>query len=372
MPSPWAGSSGSASPAPRPTRRAVRRPHPERPEDVDGASAIAWFEFARELVRETPGFSPPVAARLFGYLGCTLYQAVVAGSDRFRPLPMGAEHGDRRGHGNPDADWATVADASLAEALRLFLPLTTGQLAAIGAREASLRCGRRRDVERGRLIARSIHTWSLTDGGHDGHLRNQPTDYVPPVGPGLWVPTPDANARALQPTWGRNRCFALRDVARTDPGPPTPYAEAPGSPFNREALEVYDAVRNLTAEQEAIARFWSDDPGITSTPPGHAVSLASIVLRRERASLMLAAETYAKVGMAVSDAFVACWATKYRYNLLRPVTYLAARRGSHLAALADHATVPGVHLRPLRADGCRVRGARGKLRRRLSHRGSHP
>ncbi len=37
---------------------------------------------------------------------------------------------------------------------------------------------------------------------------------------------------------------------------------------------------------------------------------------------MTAAETYAKVGIAVCDAFIACWDTKYRYNLLRPVTYI--------------------------------------------------
>ena len=52
------------------------------------------------------------------------------------------------------------------------------------------------------------------------------------------------------------------------------------------------------------------------------MSIATQVLRREGASLMLAAETYAKVGIAVCDSFVACWSTKYRYNLLRPVTYL--------------------------------------------------
>jgi hypothetical protein len=28
------------------------------------------------------------------------------------------------------------------------------------------------------------------DGGHEGYLRNFPPGYVPPVGPGLWVPAP--------------------------------------------------------------------------------------------------------------------------------------------------------------------------------------
>jgi membrane-associated phospholipid phosphatase len=41
-------------------------------------------------------------------------------------------------------------------------------------------------------------------------------------------------------------------------------------------------------------------------------------------SLMAAAEGFARVGIAVADAFIGCWQTKYTYNLLRPVTYLHA------------------------------------------------
>jgi hypothetical protein len=85
---------------------------------------------------------------------------------------------------------------------------------------------------------------------------------------------------------------------------------------------VYGTVNNLTDEQRAIAFFWADDPGATATPPGHSISITTQVLRQMGAGLDIAAETYAKVGMAVADAFIGCWDTKYRYNLLRPVTYI--------------------------------------------------
>ena len=42
------------------------------------------------------------------------------------------------------------------------------------------------------------------------------------------------------------------------------------------------------------------------------------------ASLAFAAEAYARVGIAVSDAFIGCWHAKYVYNLVRPVTYIRA------------------------------------------------
>lgn len=177
-----------------------------------------------------------------------------------------------------------------------------------------------RSVARGRSVAQTIFDWSRVDGGHEGYLRNFPADYVPPAGPGLWVPTPPAFQPALQPFWGQNRCFAIASGSACPPAPPTAYSEDPSSAFFAEAREVYDAVNNRTPEQEAIALFWSDDPGVTATPPGHSISIATQVLRLERASLMTAADTYAKVGMAAADGFIACWHAKYRYNLLRPVS----------------------------------------------------
>jgi membrane-associated phospholipid phosphatase len=103
---------------------------------------------------------------------------------------------------------------------------------------------------------------------------------------------------------------------------PPPYSVEPGSEFYMQAREVYDTNLNLTADQIAIARFWSDDPGATATPPGHTISIVTQVLRQQGTTLDVAAEAYAKVGIAISDAFVSCWEGKYRFNLLRPVTYI--------------------------------------------------
>jgi hypothetical protein len=46
------------------------------------------------------------------------------------------------------------------------------------------------------------------------------------------------------------------------------------------------------------------------------------VIRALDLPLDRAAEAYAKVGIAVADAFISCWRTKFRENLLRPVTYV--------------------------------------------------
>jgi hypothetical protein len=316
----------------RPARAAPGARFP-RADEFDAAVATAWLDQALGLVRGTPGFSPPVASRAFCYAGIALYEALLPGLEGYRslagllpglgPLPAAGR--------NAAYDWPSVANAALASIHRSLFPTAPAQLqAAIDALETGLERSLRpslppgiqaRSVQRGRVVASAIFEWSKGDGGHEGYLRNFPP-YTRPTGPGPWVPTPPAFSSALQPFWGRNRCFAIGTAAACPPGDPPAYSEAPGSAFHAQAIEVYDAVNNLTPEQEAIARFWSDEPGATPTPLGHSVSIATQILRRERASLVLAAEVYARVGIAVADAFLACWYQKYVYNLLRPVTYL--------------------------------------------------
>ena len=48
--------------------------------------ATDWFALALQLVQQTPGFSPPVAARALAYLGLTLYESVVPGMPAHQSL----------------------------------------------------------------------------------------------------------------------------------------------------------------------------------------------------------------------------------------------------------------------------------------------
>jgi hypothetical protein len=145
-------------------------------------------------------------------------------------------------------------------------------------------------------VAAAVFAQSRSDGGHEGYLHNFPP-YDAPVGPGYWMPTPPSFLPALQPFWGSNRCLAVSDGTACPPDGHPPFSSDPASAFYTEAIEVYEAVNGLTPEQTQIARFWSDDPGTTSTPSGHSISITTQVLRLESASLARAAESYASVGI---------------------------------------------------------------------------
>jgi hypothetical protein len=275
----------------------------------DAEVPIAWFDLALGLVRTTPGFSPPVAARAFGYAGVALYEAVAPGVTK-RHSFVGVLNGLTRAPGSADSayHWPTVANSALATILRLLFPTTSSaNIAAIdelelrfaGEARAALPFGiHKRSVARGAEVARHVFDWSTTDGGHEAFRNNFPA-YTPPSGPGLWVPTPHGLLPALQPYWGANRPFVPRSGESCSPGPPPSFSESVGSAFYVEARECYRVTSDLTPEQEAIARFWSDDPGQTATPPGHSVSILTQVERELNLTLDRAAEAYAKVGVCL-------------------------------------------------------------------------
>jgi len=160
-----------------------------------------------------------------------------------------------------------------------------------------------------------VFSWAETDG-----YQNASIAYTPPIGAGLWVPTPPAFAPASTPYWGNNRPIIAGSIDGTQPGPPIPYSEAPASPFSLMVKQVYDASQNLTPDQTAMALFWRDVPGVSS--PGHWLSILQQVLQQDHSRLDKAAFAYALTGVCLSDACISVWQTKYHYNQLRPITYI--------------------------------------------------
>jgi hypothetical protein len=149
-------------------------------------------------------------------------------------------------------------------------------------------------------------------------------DYTPGTRPQDWVPTSLIRLQQapMLPDWGKVRPFAMPSAAATDPGPHPEFSEEPGSAFHRFAQEVHEIGKSLTDEQRLIAGFWSDDPMLTFTPAGHWISIVLQIAERGAMPVEVISATLAKLGVAQADAFIACWDTKFRYNLLRPVTYI--------------------------------------------------
>jgi hypothetical protein len=303
-----------------------------KPQDV----LAIWYRLTLELVRHTPTYSPPVASRTFAYVGVTAFEAVASGSDDLQSL-AGQLNGLTALPAREDGksyDEVVVLQAALAQSVTSFFANTgpTGQraLASI-AEKQRLKAAEGVDAEvaarseaYGQAIAAHIFAWAQTDGGAVIENMGFPFDYALTEGPDQWVPTSVLRQQQLPllPNWGKNRPFVMPDGAACDlPSPPT-YSEDPGSAFFAEAKEVFDTVKNLTPDQRMIARFWADDAMLSPTPPGHWISIALQIQKRDQMSVEQSVDMLARLGIATADAFIGGWNTKYQYNLLRPVTYI--------------------------------------------------
>jgi hypothetical protein len=180
-----------------------------------------------------------------------------------------------------------------------------------------------RSKQFGAAMATAIFNYSKTDvSGSEGYLKNQPTDYVPPVGPGKWVPTSPDFSRALLPYWGKTRTFVASEADKLALKPLS-YGSSLTSPMFAQGLEVYTTTTSLTYENQWIAEFWSDDIyKLSFEPAGRWLAIALQVVRKEKAPLDKAIYTYAKLGIGLSDVGVACWNSKYIYNIERPISYI--------------------------------------------------
>ncbi|MEN9670738.1 MAG: hypothetical protein RL018_1015 [Pseudomonadota bacterium] len=310
-------------------------------ETYSAAVATEWTSLALSLTQQTPGFSPPVASRAFGYLGLALYESIVPGMTGYNSLAGQLNELNSLPTAQPDEPlhWPTVANASMATMTRMMFSNATaenkGRIDQL-ERLLPLKYGQdfdpntytpeiiNRSNSFGKLMAMAIMTWARTDGGHEawGPLRRNRANYVPPSGAGLWAATPPAFAKPLLPYWGENRPFALKSVKDCPAPPPPEYSEEASSVFYKNAQEVYNISNAATQEQRQFALYWADDPGKTPTPAGHWLFIANDLLKTRKAKLADAAQTIVRLNIAMADAFTAGWATKYEFNVLRPVTYV--------------------------------------------------
>ena len=303
----------------------------------DHELATAWADMANHITQTTPANTPTFASRCFGYIGLVMYESIVPGYPSFNTVAPQLNGLDSMPVANSKAvyHWPLSLNASQAEILRLiYVQTSDANKKKIDSLELSFRDRYAatlndkeviaRSIRFGRSVAQRIFEWSASDGGHRGYLHNFEKDLKFETKPGGWKPalySQSFSHHPLHPRWGSNRSFLLVNEEMEAPAF-IPYDTTPGSAYYNQFLEVYNTEKALTQEQKEIAIWWGDDPDETPTPPGHSFYLATMVIRKLKPDLIHCAETYAKLGMAVSDAYRNCWKWKYLFFSERPNTFI--------------------------------------------------
>jgi len=296
----------------------------------DNESILQWMDLILSVVKDE-SFSPPVVSRVFAYAGVAFYEGIAANHFEMRSLEGQLNGLDRLPKINRRGTYDDVAIASTVEKvvmLNFFAKATQNtkdQIISLWQNQMDMRRAKGASssvialsIGYGERLGNALSAWTNTDG----YLIYNNCPYTPPTGVGFWEPTPPNYTPALQPCWYKLRPFVLDSADEFDPGPPLPYSEDPKSQMYKEVIEVYETVNNLTPEQEAIAIFWEDSAGLTSTPPGHSISILKQIIEKNNLALIPSSRAFAKLSIGLADAFISAWHAKYKYNFIRPVTYI--------------------------------------------------
>ncbi|GAB3490016.1 hypothetical protein GCM10027521_35030 [Amycolatopsis cihanbeyliensis] len=156
--------------------------------------------------------------------------------------------------------------------------------------------------------------------------------YTPGTRPGDWRPT--GSGPALTPHWGMVRPFTLDTPNHFRPSFPAGadnLEEVIGSETYRAHLAEVRQVGRLhspsrSADKTEAAHFWANDLDGTYKPPGQLLEHTSIIARQLPSQNQFDnARLFALMSMALADAGIAAWDSKFRtdVDLWRPETAIA-------------------------------------------------
>ncbi len=300
------------------------------------STILDWYQFALKADRYTEGFKAPVAARAYAYTAIAAWQAAVAAGaianekslEKQFPALAGFKY-----QSNQAYHLEAVLDGCYNQ---IFEKLFLGNPRNIEQERKALYTRHTEayknsiseetliaSTDLGKAIALHVHLWATTDSlGNQGQMRNYDPHYVCPKGDSIWQPCEDFPTPTLLPHWGKTRTFTI-DVSQYKAGPPIPYSEEPGSPMHKQAMELFILSSPISDENARTAEFWSDDhPSLTFSSAGRWMAITSQILEKEQPEVEQMLRSYLLVSLALSDAFVSCWHSKYAYHLLRPETYI--------------------------------------------------
>jgi hypothetical protein len=348
---------------------------------VDPQFVAEWMRNYYGIIR-AERVSPPVASRILAYASVALYEGLAASSTGLTSLAGKVNGLDSLPRPEPGKRYDPVLVALAAERTvldTLFVegfPATTAAFATLGdsLERARIALGVSTRIQNeSRLLGERIGTAILAWAGRDGFDTIRTRPFKPVTGEQYWVNdsradeyTPQnltavsdfvslknpaaslqggaASERALavtrpkasdirtlkavnptgatEPWWGTLRPFALKAPDECPAPPPAAWSRSPASEMYAEAKRVYDTSRNLTDEQRQITLYWADNAGQSGTPVGHWLAIGSQLVSQLKLDSDQAAEMFVLMTLAQTDAFIAIWHEKYRYSLLRPVTYI--------------------------------------------------
>jgi PAP2 superfamily len=261
-----------------------------------GLTTIYWNQLARELVGSQK-VDPPKASRLYALLSIAQHDAAILYQGAKGSMTEATDYLQRvRIEG---ASRAVVTD---------LLPSNFEHISEFRFKDSypTLTSEELESAyQTGRATALKLLKKRRGDGSDDA------SEVASPTGPYAWRSL--RNEPPVRPRWGYVRPLAVREIEDFVPVMPSLDSKS----LELALDEVRRASSNAAANERELIRAWADGAG-TSTPPGHWNAIAAGLIAERRLSELAAARTLSLLNLALMDAGIACWLTKYTHWIARP------------------------------------------------------
>ena len=276
---------------------------------------LQWISIMNTTVL-AGGTNPLATTRVVALVSGSMFDAVNGIDPRFAPLHVTTEAPASA------SQRAAAVQAAFVMLVKLY-PAQSGALkaqrdasiAAIAAQEsaASVTAG----VQWGQRVASAFWGWRLSDG-----LSPEPPPFRgveslagTPAAVGAWRPTPPFNASGAAPQFASMTPWVIIRPSQFRLPPALALSSA-------EYLADYNEVRTMgvfdgsgrSSDQSELALFWAGNT------PLYWNRIALQIAAARSLTLSQNAHLFALMNVAIADAGIACWDSKYRYVFWRPIT----------------------------------------------------
>jgi hypothetical protein len=222
-----------------------------------------------------------------------------------------------------------------------------------------------REKARGVALGRRAAAAALARSADDGSAQADPrmgSEFVTSDAPGWWRQDPVSRIPiALGAYWGGVRPFVLQsgDQFRVPP-PPALDSDAYAAAFEEVQRLGGDGVvtpTERTADQTFAGIYWAYDgtPSLCA-PPRLYNQIAVHIAEQMKSDSVELARLLALVNLAMADAGVAIWESKYYYQFWRPVTGIREAGAAGESGDGNDATVGDPTFMPLGAPASNLNG----------------
>jgi len=280
---------------------------------ADGDVLIDWNRVATEVIAaDTPYQNPGMASRTLAMVNLAMYDAVNQIAPVHQPFyahaaaPVGV---------SPEAAAAKAAHQVLSS-------IYPGQSALLDPALASSLNLIADGPSKSDGVAYGQSVGAAVVANRQGDGFDAVVQYVPTGEPGHWEPDPlNPGQEAWGPGWGEMVPFVIASSSQYMPAPMPAMTDAQYTQAFNEVKELgakVSAVR--TPEQTNIGLFWAYDTGGKGTPMNLYNQVLRNVAEDQGNNLHANARLFAMASVAIADAGIVAWDSKFEYDLWRPIS----------------------------------------------------